>query len=34
VRGAHATEGDYRDWQAVDDWVAGIARELRPASKR
>ena len=34
VRGAHAIEGDYRDWQAIDDWVAGIARELRPASTR
>jgi menaquinone-dependent protoporphyrinogen oxidase len=21
-------EGDYRDWQAIDDWAAGIAREL------
>jgi len=21
-------EGDYRDWTAIDDWAAGIAREL------
>jgi menaquinone-dependent protoporphyrinogen oxidase len=28
VRGAHASEGDYRDWRAIDDWAAGIAREL------
>ena len=29
VRGAHASEGDYRDWQEIDDWAATIARELR-----
>ena len=28
VRGAHASEGDYRDWQMVDDWAAAIADEL------
>jgi menaquinone-dependent protoporphyrinogen oxidase len=28
VRGAHATEGDYRDWHEIDDWAAGIARQL------
>ena len=28
VRGAHATEGDYRDWREIDDWAARIAREL------
>ncbi|MFD7688633.1 flavodoxin domain-containing protein [Streptomyces sp. NPDC059781] len=22
--------GDFRDWEAVDDWAAGIAGELRP----
>ena len=32
VRAAHAREGDHRDWQAVDDWAAGIARELRQRS--
>jgi menaquinone-dependent protoporphyrinogen oxidase len=21
-------EGDYRDWKAIDDWAAGIAREV------
>jgi menaquinone-dependent protoporphyrinogen oxidase len=29
VRGAHASEGDFRDWKAIDDWAAAIARELR-----
>jgi menaquinone-dependent protoporphyrinogen oxidase len=29
VRGAHATEGDYRDWQAVDEWAGAIAQELQ-----
>jgi menaquinone-dependent protoporphyrinogen oxidase len=28
VRGAHATEGDYRDWREIDEWAAGIARQL------
>ncbi len=26
---ARATEGDHRDWQAVDAWAAAIARELQ-----
>ena len=29
VRMAHASEGDYRDWQAVDDWAAAIAHQLQ-----
>ena len=29
VRCAHAREGDYRDWQAIDDWAAAIASELQ-----
>jgi len=29
VRGAHATEGDYRDWREIDEWAAGIARQLK-----
>jgi menaquinone-dependent protoporphyrinogen oxidase len=29
VRCAHAHDGDYRDWTAIDDWAATIARELR-----
>jgi menaquinone-dependent protoporphyrinogen oxidase len=29
VRCAHAREGDYRDWQTVDDWAASIGRELQ-----
>jgi hypothetical protein len=22
------SEGDYRDWKAIESWAAGIAREL------
>jgi menaquinone-dependent protoporphyrinogen oxidase len=29
VRMAHANEGDYRDWQAIDDWAAAIAHQLQ-----
>jgi hypothetical protein len=29
MRCAHAREGDHRDWQAIDDWAAVIARELQ-----
>jgi hypothetical protein len=29
VRLAHASEGDYRDWPAIDDWAAAIARQLQ-----
>lgn len=32
VRGAHAREGDHRDWQQIDDWAAAIAEDLHPAS--
>ena len=28
IRMAKAREGDWRDWQDVDEWAAGIAREL------
>jgi menaquinone-dependent protoporphyrinogen oxidase len=28
VRCAHAREGDYRDWQAIDQWADTIALEL------
>ena len=28
VHGAHASEGDLRDREAVDEWAASIAREL------
>jgi menaquinone-dependent protoporphyrinogen oxidase len=37
VRCAHARKGDYRDWQAIDEWAAAIGRELqqkRPAVER
>jgi menaquinone-dependent protoporphyrinogen oxidase len=29
VRLAHASEGDYRDWQAIDAWAAAIAHQLQ-----
>jgi menaquinone-dependent protoporphyrinogen oxidase len=29
VRLAHASEGDYRDWQAIDAWAAAIAQQLQ-----
>jgi hypothetical protein len=29
VRMAHASEGDYRDWQAIDDWAAAFAQQLQ-----
>ena len=28
VRGAHASEGDYRDWSEVERWATEIAAEL------
>lgn len=28
VRGAHASDGDYRDWDAIDRWAEEIAGEL------
>ena len=35
VRMARASEGDHRDWQAIDDWAAAIAVELQhePAAR-
>jgi menaquinone-dependent protoporphyrinogen oxidase len=29
VRLTRAREGDYRDWQAIDDWAAAIACQLQ-----
>jgi menaquinone-dependent protoporphyrinogen oxidase len=29
VRGAHASEGDYRDWDEIQRWAEGIAAQLR-----
>jgi hypothetical protein len=29
VRSAHAREGEYRDWHAIDQWAATIAAELQ-----
>jgi menaquinone-dependent protoporphyrinogen oxidase len=28
AKGVHASEGDHRDWKAVDEWAAGIAKAL------
>lgn len=28
VRGAHASEGDHRDWHEIDRWAEQIARQL------
>jgi menaquinone-dependent protoporphyrinogen oxidase len=28
VRGAHASEGDHRDWDEIDRWAEQIARQL------
>jgi menaquinone-dependent protoporphyrinogen oxidase len=28
VRGAHAREGDYRDWEEIEHWATEIATEL------
>jgi menaquinone-dependent protoporphyrinogen oxidase len=32
VRAVHASEGDYRDWQAVEDWAVGIAAAMTRAA--
>ena len=34
VRMAHGREGDWRDWQAIDEWAATIANELLPGEDR
>jgi menaquinone-dependent protoporphyrinogen oxidase len=34
VRCAHAREGDYRDWQAIDEWATTIAKVLRQVPVR
>jgi hypothetical protein len=26
---AHASKGDYRDWQTIDDWAPAIAQQLQ-----
>jgi menaquinone-dependent protoporphyrinogen oxidase len=31
---AHGREGDWRDWQAIDEWAAAIAGELDPDGRR
>ena len=33
VRGAHAREGDYRDWDEVERWASEIAAELVSAEQ-
>jgi menaquinone-dependent protoporphyrinogen oxidase len=32
VKAVRAPEGDFRDWKAVEEWAATIARELAPAA--
>jgi menaquinone-dependent protoporphyrinogen oxidase len=32
VRGAHASDGDYRDWDEVKRWASEIAAQLRTAT--
>ena len=29
VMGLHAPEGDFRDWNAIDQWAQGIGEEIR-----
>ena len=29
VKAVRAPEGDFRDWQAIEDWAASIAKDLR-----
>jgi menaquinone-dependent protoporphyrinogen oxidase len=31
VKAVRAPEGDFRDWKAVEDWAATVARELTPS---
>lgn len=31
VKGIHAPVGDYRDWNEIEDWTAGIVHALAPA---
>jgi menaquinone-dependent protoporphyrinogen oxidase len=31
MKAVRAPEGDFRDWKAIDEWAASIARELVPA---
>jgi menaquinone-dependent protoporphyrinogen oxidase len=32
AKAVRAPEGDFRDWKAIEDWAATIARELTPAT--
>jgi menaquinone-dependent protoporphyrinogen oxidase len=34
VRGAHAREGDHRDWHEIDRWAEEIARQLLRSEER
>jgi menaquinone-dependent protoporphyrinogen oxidase len=34
VRAAHASEGDYRDWDEVNRWASEIAAQLRTLNQR
>ena len=31
VAALHAPEGDFRDWDAIEDWAGEIAAALKPA---
>jgi menaquinone-dependent protoporphyrinogen oxidase len=33
VRAAHASEGDYRDWDEIERWATEIAAQLRTATE-
>jgi menaquinone-dependent protoporphyrinogen oxidase len=33
VRGAHASEGDYRDWNEIERWATEIAGQLRTSTE-
>jgi menaquinone-dependent protoporphyrinogen oxidase len=34
VRAAHASEGDYRDWDEIERWASEIAAQLRTLNQR
>ena len=33
VRGAHASEGDHRDWDEIERWATGIAAQLSTSTE-
>jgi hypothetical protein len=32
VKGVRAPDGDFRDWNAIEEWAESIAHALQPAS--